>query len=71
MNGWAALGRFLHTDPLDAGCAQTMALLDVYAELELAQRHPQRRYPGVAAHLAVCAPCATDLTGLIALARPA
>jgi hypothetical protein len=33
MNGWAALQRFLDTDPRDAGCDQAMEMLHVYAEL--------------------------------------
>jgi hypothetical protein len=66
MNG---LDRFLRTDPLDAGCGETMERLDVYAELTLTDARPERRYPGVAAHLLVCGPCADDLEGLLTALR--
>ena len=68
MSGWAGLDRFLDTDPRDVGCAETMALLDVYVELTLANSEPERRYPGLAAHLRACAPCLRDLEGLLAAA---
>ncbi len=61
------LDRFLLTDPLDVGCEEAMDVLHVYAEL--IQDDPadaRRRYPGVAAHLRACGPCAEDLTGLLA-----
>ncbi len=63
----SALDQFLHTDPLDVGCEQAMQALHVYAEL--VRDDPQaasRGYPGIAAHLAVCGPCAEDLNGLLA-----
>lgn len=69
MTEWPALGRFLCTDPLDAGCAQTMELLDVYVELTLADARPEWRLPGIAAHLRECDPCADDFAGLLAAAR--
>ena len=46
MSDRSALDRFLRTDPLDAGCGETMERLDVYAELTLADARPERRYPG-------------------------
>ena len=55
-----ALDRFLTTHPADAGCARTLALLHVYAEAE----EPERLYPGIAAHLRSCPPCAADLEAL-------
>jgi hypothetical protein len=63
----SALDDFLRTDPRDVGCEKAMEVLHVYAELvhddlEDARRH----YPGVAAHLRACGPCAEDLTGLLA-----
>jgi hypothetical protein len=62
-----ALDQFLHTDPRDAGCGEAMELLHVYAELVRADpRLAQERYPGVAAHLEACGPCAEDLAGLLA-----
>ncbi|MGH3282121.1 MAG: hypothetical protein ACRDNW_23710 [Trebonia sp.] len=70
MNSWAALDRFLRTDPRDAGCDQAMELLHVYAELAVTDpRGAEQRYPGVAAHLQACGPCAEDLEGLLAAIR--
>jgi hypothetical protein len=70
MNGRSALERFLRTDPRDAGCAQAMALLHVYADLAVADpAEAQRWYPEVAVHLATCGPCAEDLAGLLAAIR--
>jgi hypothetical protein len=66
MSSWAALDRFLHTDPADVGCEQAMEILHVYVELVAADRDAARRYPGVAAHLAACGPCGEDFRGLLA-----
>jgi hypothetical protein len=60
------LERFLTTDPIDAGCAETMRLLHVYVDALLAGDHPELRHPGIAAHLRDCPPCSTELEGLIA-----
>ncbi|HEY7009246.1 MAG TPA: hypothetical protein VH395_09910 [Jatrophihabitantaceae bacterium] len=68
-NGREALERFLHTDPADAGCEQTIELLHAYAELIVAGDNPEIRYPGLAAHLRSCLPCADDLDGLLAVVR--
>jgi hypothetical protein len=68
-NGREALERFLHTDPADAGCEQTIELLHAYAELIVAGDNPEIRYPGLAAHLRSCLPCADDLDGLLAAVR--
>lgn len=65
MTGWPGMDRLLTTDPADGGCAQAMELLHVYAELLAAGRDAVVRHPAVAAHLAVCGPCADDLTGLL------
>jgi hypothetical protein len=65
--GAEKLDRFLLTDPQDVGCEQAMDLLDVY--VELAADDPAaaaKRYPGIAAHLAACGPCAEDFAGLLA-----
>jgi hypothetical protein len=70
-SGRDALERFLATDPADVGCAETAELLDAYAELILAGEDPELRYPGVAAHLRSCLPCAEDLDGLLAVVRAA
>lgn len=69
MTNWSALDRFLATDPRDVGCEQAIELLHVYAELivdDATGEEASRRYPGVAAHLAACGPCAQDLQGLLA-----
>jgi hypothetical protein len=60
------LERFLRTDPLDPGCAETRRLMHVYAEALLAGDDPELRYPGIAAHLRDCPPCDDELDGLIA-----
>ena len=60
------LERFLRTDPRDVGCDEAMAVLHIYADLAAAGENPAERYPGVAAHLTACGPCAEDLTGLLA-----
>ncbi|MER6226586.1 hypothetical protein ACWCYL_27705 [Streptomyces sp. 900105755] len=62
----AALERFLTTDPQDVGCAEALSLLHVYADLKAAGGDPERRWPGVAAHLRACGPCGEDYEGLLA-----
>jgi hypothetical protein len=69
VNGRPALERFLQTDPADVGCGETMELMHVYAEIVLAGEDPERRYPGVTAHLRSCGPCEQDLEGLLAALR--
>jgi hypothetical protein len=69
MSGRSALERFLRTDPRDVGCAETIEVMHVYAELVLAGEDPDQRYPGVTAHLRACDPCAQDLEGLLAAMR--
>ena len=69
MNGSSALDRFLRTDPRDVGCAEAMDLMHVYVELVAADASVGRRYPGIAAHLAACGPCAEDFDGLLAAVR--
>jgi hypothetical protein len=66
MNEWERLDRFLRTDPRDVGCEEAMAVLHIYADLAATGENPAERYPGVAAHLAACGPCAEDFTGLLA-----
>ena len=66
------LEAFLRTDPRDVGCDQAMEILHVYAELVV--RDPvaaEELYPGVAAHIRACGPCATDLVGLLEILRNA
>ena len=59
------LERFLSTSPEDVGCAETRRLLHVYAETIHGSPAPGIRYPGVAAHLRDCPPCADELEGLL------
>jgi hypothetical protein len=66
MNGWSQLERFLQTDPRDVGCGEAMEIMHIYADLVRAGVDPEARYPGVAAHLRACGPCAEDLEGLLA-----
>jgi hypothetical protein len=68
MNHASSLDKLLATDPTDAGCDATFALLDVYVEVELAGQDPRSRFPGVAAHLRSCRACRGDYQGLLAAA---
>jgi hypothetical protein len=65
----AAIDRFLTTDPVDAGCERTLELIDAYVDLVVAGEDPEVRYPGLAAHLRACSPCAEDFDGLLAAVR--
>jgi hypothetical protein len=65
VTGRANIERFLATDPRDVGCEEAMEILHVYAELAVSGRNPEGLYPGVAAHLRACGPCAEDLQGLL------
>lgn len=67
MTGISNLDRFLRTDPDDAGCERTFALIHLYIERELAHGDAADHYPRIAAHLAICSPCAEDYLGLRAL----
>ena len=67
MNGWAALDRFLQTDPRDVGCDEVMDMLHVYADLVAAGVSAKERYPGIAAHLRACGPCGQEFEGLLAV----
>ncbi|MDM7853819.1 hypothetical protein [Cellulomonas alba] len=70
MSGWTRLDAFLRTDPRDVGCDETLRVLEIYAELTAADPAEARsRFPGVAAHVASCGPCAQDLAGLLELIR--
>lgn len=64
MTGWTRIQRFLATDPRDVGCDEAMEVLHIYADLPAGIR--TQRYPGVAAHLCACGPCADDFDGLLA-----
>ena len=63
------LERFLRTDPNDPGCDETRRWMHVYVEELLQGGRPELRYPGVAAHLDDCHPCADELDGLLAAVR--
>jgi hypothetical protein len=69
MNGRSALEHFLSTDPRDAGCAEAMEMLHVYADLLAKDADAAALFPRVAAHLDACGPCAEDLTGLLITVR--
>jgi hypothetical protein len=66
MSDRERLDRFLRTDPRDVGCDEAMAVLHIYVDFAATGENPAERYPGVAAHLAACGPCAEDFTGLLA-----
>lgn len=68
MSGWPELDAFLRTDPRDVGCDEALRVLHLYVELvvEGTPGEAASRYPGVAAHLAACAPCFEDHAGLLA-----
>lgn len=68
MSGRDELDEFLRTDPRDVGCAEALRLLHIYVDLILDDAtgaEAARRYPGVAAHLLACGPCADDREGLL------
>lgn len=69
MSGLANLKHFLRTDPADAGCEETFALLHLYVERELEHGDATDQHPRVAAHLAFCGPCQEDYRGLLSLLR--
>jgi hypothetical protein len=65
MTDLGRLEQFLRTDPRDVGCDEAMAVLHIYVDLVAAGEDGAGRYPGVAAHLNACGPCAEDFTGLL------
>jgi hypothetical protein len=72
MTEHSALAAFLCTDPRDVGCEQALAVLHLYVDLVLDDAtgsEAAMRYPGVAAHLLACGPCADDFHGLAVAAR--
>ena len=64
-SGASPLEAFLTTDPRDAGCAETWRLIDVYVDIAARGGDPEATYPGIAAHLRACPPCADDHEGLV------
>jgi hypothetical protein len=74
MNRWPELDQFLQTDPRDVGCDQALRVLHIYVDAVLNDQSgadAAQRYPGVAAHLLSCGPCAEDYQGLLLAARTA
>lgn len=67
MTGWESLLQFLTVDLLDAGCAETFAMLEQYTE-RVPTNDAAQCLPDVAAHLRVCSSCSEDLDGLLGLA---
>jgi len=65
MSDMGRLEGFLRTDPRDVGCDEALAVLHIYVEVVAAGEDAAGRYPGVAAHLAACGPCAEDFAGLL------
>jgi hypothetical protein len=65
----ASWARFLLTDPRDVGCDEAWRLIHVYAEQVAVGSDPERDFPGIAAHLAACGPCADDFQGLLLTLR--
>ena len=66
----SALDRFLSTDPRDVGCGAALDALHVYADLSRNDpAEAAQRWPGIAAHIDACGPCAEDLAGLLAAIR--
>jgi hypothetical protein len=66
MKGLSPLEQFLRTDERDAGCAETLELLDRYVERQMAHGDAAEHLPGIAVHLQTCGPCVQDYQGLLA-----
>ena len=65
MTGWAELERFLTDRSPRRRLRQALHIIHVYVEAcldDTAGAEAARRYPGVAAHLLACDPCAEDST---------
>ena len=69
MTTWAALERFLATDPKDVGCGEAMDVLHIYVELVQSGLPAAQIHPGVHIHLQACGPCSDDFEGLLAAVR--
>ena len=70
MTGWPELEAFLRTDPRDVAATRRCGSWMSTSTLLLSDtaEAAARRYPGVAAHLLACGPCADDYDGLLAAA---
>ena len=64
-----AVERILRTDPRDVGCEEAWLMVDVYTERVLEGGDPESEFPGIAAHLAACGPCAEDFHGVLTALR--
>jgi hypothetical protein len=62
-----ALERLLGPAEPEVSCDRCFELLDEYVELELSGADPDRRLPGLRAHLAGCPACREDHESLRAL----
>ena len=69
MDPWERLRDFLDTDPRDAGCDLTFALIHAYAEIVVNGEDPENELPGITSHLSHCPPCEEDLRGLLRAMR--
>ena len=56
MSTWDALESMLATDPRDAGCDETFALIHAYAEIVASGGDPESTMPGITVHLESCGP---------------
>lgn len=68
MKGAIAIERLLATDPRDAGCDETFAVIDQFAESIAGRGDAAARHPGVAVHLSSCPACSRDLQGIVGAA---
>ena len=62
---WDRFADFLATDPRDIGCDEAVEIVHVYVDLLAQGIHAEDRFPGMAAHIASCGPCAEDVEGLL------
>ncbi|HEY3472950.1 MAG TPA: hypothetical protein VGL47_47995 [Amycolatopsis sp.] len=69
MSDWDALNEFLRTDPRDIGCDLALDALPAYSEMAAAGGHPERLFPGLAAHLKSCRACFRDYEALVRAIR--
>lgn len=70
MTGWwEQFESFLATDPRDIGCDEAMGVMHIYVDLLAEGVDAAEKYPGMAAHLAACEPCAEDVRGIFSAVR--
>jgi hypothetical protein len=53
----------------EVSCEQCFELLDAYVDAELRGSDPDRRFPGMGAHLSGCPACREDHEALLQLAQ--